>query len=167
MPDGEYSFGCTFLYSFWEVSILSEIGVPDWGCKFHLNQNINLLETVQKRATKQIPSIRHLPYSECLAAMGMDSLKLRHLATDFVNAHKVINHLTNSNLEHLFHLHVSNTRGHAYKVRKQHCSRDFRKHFFTLRIAETWNKLPAYVVGCRSTESFKASMLPVVRRHYT
>ena len=38
-------------------------------------------------------------------------------------------------------LNVSNTSGHAYKVRKQHCSRDFRKHFFTLRIAEAWNKL--------------------------
>ena len=97
----------------------------------------------------------------------MDSLKLQRLATDLVNAHKVINHLNNSNLKHLFDFHVSNTRGHAYKVRKQHCSRDFRKHFFTLRIAEAWNKLPASVVGCRSTESFKASMLPVVRRHYT
>ena len=142
-----------------------EFASPVWNP--YLAQNINLLEAVQRRATRRIPSIRHLPYSERLAALGMDSLKLRRLAADLVNAHKVIKHINNSNLEHLFDLHVSNTRGHAYKVRKQHCSRDFRKHFFTLRIAETWNKLPASVVGCRSTESFKASMLPVVRRHYT
>ena len=75
-------------------------------------------------------------------------LKLRRLATDLVNAHKVINHLNNSNLEHLFDLHLSNTHGYAYKVRKQHSSHDFWKHFFTLRVAEAWNKLPASVVGC-------------------
>ena len=102
-----------------------------------------------------------------LAALGMDSLKLRRLATDLVNTHKVINHLNNSNLEHLFDLHVSNTCGHAYKVRKQHSSHDIRKHFFTLRVAEAWNKLPASVVGCRNTASFKASMLPVIHQHYT
>ena len=88
----------------------------------------------------------------------MDSLKLRRLATDLVNAHKVINHLTNSKLEHLFGLHVS-----CYKVRKQHSSHDFWKPFSMLRAAEACNKLLSSVVGCRSTESFKASVLPVVR----
>ena len=46
-------------------------------------------------------------------------------------------------------------------------SHDFWKHFFTIRVAEAWYKLPAYIVGCRNTASFKASMLPVIRQHYT
>ena len=81
-----------------------EFASPVWNP--YLAQNINVLEAVQRCATRRIPSIRHLPYSERLAALGMDSLKLRRLATDLVNAHKVINHHNNSNLEHLFDLHV-------------------------------------------------------------
>ncbi|CAI9742693.1 Hypothetical predicted protein [Octopus vulgaris] len=117
--------------------------------------------------TKRIPSIRHLPYYERLTSLGMDTLKLRRLAADLADTHKIINHRTNNNSEHLFKLHPSNTRGHVYKVRKQHSSHDFRKHFFTLRVAEAWNKLPASVVSCRSTASFKTSMLPEIRQHYT
>ena len=89
------------------------------------------------------------------------------LETDLVNTYKVINHLANINLEHLFDFHLSNTRGHAHKVRKQHRYHDFWKHFFTLRVTEAWNKLPASVVSCRDTASFKSSMLPVIHQHYT
>ncbi|CAI9742694.1 Hypothetical predicted protein [Octopus vulgaris] len=86
-----------------------------------------------------------------------NAASLQPTTADLADIHKIINHLTNNNSEHLFKLHLSNTYGHIYKVRKQHSSHDFRKHFFTLRVAEAWNKLPASVVSCRSTASFKTS----------
>ena len=142
-----------------------EFASPVWNP--YLARDINLLETVQRRATKRIHSIRHLPYSGRLASLGLDTLKLRRLATDLVVTHKIINHPANNRPQHLFDLCESNTRGHAYKVRKQHSSHDFRKHFFSLRVAEAWNKLPASVVGCQDTMAFRNSLLPVIRQHYT
>ncbi|XP_036356614.1 uncharacterized protein LOC118762190 [Octopus sinensis] len=142
-----------------------EFASPVWN--HYTAQDIDLLETVQRCATKQILSIRYLRYSERLASLGIDTLKLRHLANDLVNIHKIINHCANNHLQHLFELHVSNACGHAYKVRKQHNSHDFRKHSFTLRVAETWNKLPASAVSCLDIAPCKISMLPEIRQHYT
>ena len=45
----------------------------------YLVQNIDMLEKVQKRATKMIPGIRFLPYRERLARLKMFSLKCRRL----------------------------------------------------------------------------------------
>ncbi|CAJ1099319.1 RNA-directed DNA polymerase from mobile element jockey-like [Octopus vulgaris] len=87
-----------------------EFASPVWNP--FLAQDINRLEAVQRCATKRITSIRNLPYSERLTSLGMDTLKLRRLAADLADTHKIINHLTNNNSEHLFKLHPSNTRGH-------------------------------------------------------
>ena len=38
--------------------------------------------------------------------------------------------------------------------------------FLHLRVTEAWNKLPASVVDCQDTASFKTSMLPVIHQHY-
>ena len=47
------------------------------------------------------------------------------------------------------------TRGHSHKLVKQRCNLDIRKNFFSLRIVDTWNKLPAGVAEAPSLQAFK------------
>ena len=48
------------------------------------------------------------------------------------------------------------TRGHSHKLVKKRCNLDIRKkNFFSLRVVDTWNKLPARVAEAPSLQAFK------------
>ena len=46
-------------------------------------------------------------------------------------------------------------RGHSLKIRKDRPNFDIRKHFFSQRVVNTWNKLPQHVVDAPSVNSVK------------
>ena len=46
-------------------------------------------------------------------------------------------------------------RGHSLKIRKDRSNLDIRKHFFSQRVVNAWNKLPQHVVDVPSVNSFK------------
>jgi hypothetical protein len=49
----------------------------------------------------------------------------------------------------------SRTRGHKYKIIKVRSRLELRKHFFSQRVVEVWNKLPSIIVEAESINSFK------------
>ena len=59
--------------------------------------------------------------------------------------------------EQFFPLTDSNygLRGHSLKIRKDRSNLDIRKHFFSQRVVNAWNKLPQHVVDAPSVNSFK------------
>jgi len=57
-----------------------------------------------------------------------------------------------------FQINETNTRGHPLKLYKNACMHNFRKYFFTHRVVDTWNALPAEVVNSVSVNSFKARL---------
>jgi hypothetical protein len=60
----------------------------------------------------------------------------------------------NFTMRYLDPLHVT-TRGHSFKLHKVLCSLDATKYFFTNRIHEVWNELPASVVASGTITLFK------------
>ena len=52
----------------------------------------------------------------------------------------------------------SRTRGHNLKLVKEHCRKDMRKKFFSLRVNSLWNKLPSNVVSADTLNSFKSRL---------
>ena len=50
------------------------------------------------------------------------------------------------------------TRGHVYKIEKQHCRLNLRKEFFAIRVIDKWNSLPGHVVESQSTNMFKTAL---------
>jgi len=51
--------------------------------------------------------------------------------------------------------HDSRTRGHTAKLKKHRCNTELRKHFFSERIINWWNKLWQETISATSINSFK------------
>ena len=76
-----------------------------------------------------------------------DSLELRRLRYDLIYTYNVVFGLVSGAANDLFTLtsliHSSGTRGHTYKLYPR-CNRvDLYKYFFSQRIIDVWNNLPA------------------------
>ena len=50
---------------------------------------------------------------------------------------------------------ASMTRGHCYKLVKRRSSKNTRLHFFTNRVVNAWNSLPANIVEAPTINCFK------------
>jgi hypothetical protein len=130
-----------------------EYGAPIWQPK--LKKNIAALESVQRRATRQIQGFKNLEYEERLAALDLPSLRFRRLRGDMIEAYKILSGKYDDSLEHPLHLAQSHTRGHSLKLVKPRATTSIRANVFSHRIVNNWNSLPEEVVTADSINSFK------------
>ena len=56
------------------------------------------------------------------------------------------------------------TRGHDLKIFKQRARLNVRKFFFSNRVVDEWNNLPAKAVNAISVNSFKNIVDPILKR---
>jgi len=66
--------------------------------------DIQAIERVQRRFTKNLPGFRMYSYSERLHRLNMQSLELRRLLTDLVWCYKVVFCLVDINVDDFFSL---------------------------------------------------------------
>ena len=122
----------------------------------HYRQDINMLEAVQRRATRMIPALRHLEYKDRLKELNMFSFERRCLRGDMIELYKMFSDNDYLDVGTFFTLERENrTRGHDKKIRKQSCRLDLRKYFFSHRVVDFWNALPGEVVDSSSLDVFK------------
>ena len=65
-------------------------------------KDADMLEGVQRRATKMIPSLRNLSYEERLKRLGMFSLRRGRLRGDMIEVLKMMQGINKVNLGKLF-----------------------------------------------------------------
>ena len=122
----------------------------------HMAQDLQRLERVQRRATKLIREIRHLPYQERLLKLDLITIKDRALRGDLIEVYKILTGKMNIDPGQFFVLQKdARTRGHQLKLEKKRVSHHYRNKFFTNRVITPWNELPEYVVSADSVNSFK------------
>ncbi|XP_072030185.1 uncharacterized protein [Amphiura filiformis] len=122
----------------------------------------HLLE-LKRRATKLIPSIRHLSYPERLQEMKLYSLEQRRLRGDLIETFKIMKGLEGITSTKLFTLNTQRHRGrgHNYKLYKSSALKkglNCRKNFFSIRAISEWNNLPETVVEAKTTNQFKTQL---------
>ena len=120
-----------------------------------LIQDKTSIENVLRRASKLVAGLSELSYGDRLLAINIPSMQYRFLRGDMIEVYKWAHSLYDCNLE-LFEFDENCvTRGHPYKIKKKFCRLEMRKHFFSMRSVDNWNKLPTDIVTATSLNNFK------------
>ena len=119
-------------------------------------QDFKALDKVQRRATKLVREIRHLPYQERLARLKILSMEDRVKRGDLIETYKILTGKVAVDPAQFFENNQDDrTRGHHLKLNKRRSTNQLRAKFFANRVVTPWNELPEEVVSATSTISFK------------
>ena len=123
------------------------------------SEDIDTLEKVQRRATKLVREFAKQPYESRLKALGIYSLYCKRQRGDLIETYKLLNGYYDVDWTKFFTLSpIRNTRGHHMKLYKQTSKIQLRSNFFTQRIINMWNSLPATVVSAPTVSLFKQKL---------
>ena len=118
----------------------------------------DLIESVQRRATRLVPALRGLPYSERLRRIGLVTLAYRRFRADLLAARGF---LSSPDLvgSRVFSLRPQDrTRGHSRMLEKVRHRTRVGKRFFSSRVGDFWNALPERCVSAPTVNVFKAEL---------
>ncbi|GAB0190746.1 hypothetical protein GRJ2_001539900 [Grus japonensis] len=129
-----------------------ECCVQLWGPQH--KKDMELLEQVQRRATKMTRGLEHLSYEDRLF-----SLEKRRLWGDLRATFQYLKEAYKKAGEGLFTRTCSDrTRGNGFKLKEGRFRLDIRKTFFTVMVVRHWSRLPRGAVDAPSLAVFKARL---------
>ena len=127
--------------------------------------DIQCLEMVQQRAVRAITGLRATTYEDKLKELGMPSLQERRTEIDMVQNYKIVTGVDTVNSELWFERADSRrtTRNNAvrHNLVPKRSHHEYRRNFFSQRVVETWNLLPAEMREAATVSQFKR----LCRRH--
>lgn len=135
-----------------------EYAAPIWSP--HTMKQKEIIENVQRRATKLVPGLKDLTYPERLKILKLPSLAYRRARGDMIQVFKLTTHPGgyDPTLPKLFTTNTSNLRGHSKKLFVHRPLRDIKKFSFTHRITKIWNALPENVINCKDVKCFEFAL---------
>lgn len=130
----------------------------------HLKYNIDSIERAQRRATKMIPTLKDLSYTDRLKKLNLETLQYRRTRADLLETYRILNGIHELDLschcsicpdKRMFTPSLSrSTRGHDRKLQIQEAT-GIRKHSFSARVTKQWNNLSQEAVSSPSINAFK------------
>ena len=130
----------------------------------HMEKDIRALESVQRRATKQIPGIRDQSYEQRLRYLDLPTLRFRRQRGDLIETYKILTNKYDQLANDIFPLQSEEsktsqiTRGHQLKLFPKHHKLKVRKCFFSNRVVNTWNALPEWLINSESVRKFESGL---------
>lgn len=131
------------------------------------SREIKKLEGVQRRATKMVPELTNLPYTERLKALNLPTLQYRRLRQDLIFIYNYVNQnlildthtycKTCRTPQDMLTPVTSGSRGHPYRYTIQRHP-GIRRKFLTSRAIPQWNKLQAETVTAPNINLFKSRL---------
>ena len=134
----------------------------------NLRKNINLIEGVQRRATKLVSVCRNMPYEERLCMLELPTLEFRRLFCDMVQVYKHLHYYDKNTLPNKLNTRTRPTRRHDYELTPNFGKDGFRgtqTNSFYFRTIASWNKLPKHVVNAKTVKLFKAKLNEAWKTH--
>jgi hypothetical protein len=131
-----------------------EYAVQAWSP--YLRRDIDLLERIQRLATRMINGFSSLDYPSRLARLNLYSLERRRLRGDLIIMYKIFhNEIDLDPTEFFIPAIVPATRGHSLKLYKPFVSVRRRAMSFSQRIINSWNKMTPALVNANNSLIFK------------
>ena len=119
----------------------------------YLEKDVEVLERVQKRATRMIEECKGLSYERRLSLVDLTTLETRRLRADLIEVYKILRGMERVDEKSFFERSVKanyhstiTTRGHNFKLYKKNFRLNVAKHNFGNRVVNEWNKLPNRIV---------------------
>lgn len=123
-----------------------------------LKKDIELLEAVQRRATKMIRGFGGLSYEERLRRCGLTTLETRRTRGDLIEAYKILTGKVDMESGRFFQqARHGGTRGHDLKLYRRRAAA-YGKRFFSSRVVDKWNKLNCRAISAKSVTDFKIEL---------
>lgn len=159
-PNILYTLYCTF------VRPHLEYAQSVWAPK--LRKHVNLIEGVQRRATRLVQIYKTLPYEERLRRMDLPTLEFRRKFCDMVQVYKHLNFYDKETTPQKFIKRIRPNRYHNEELQPIFAEDGFRgpqtKSFY-YRTIPAWNKLPSDVVTAKSIKEFKIKLKVAWEKH--
>ena len=107
-----------------------------------LLKHIEMLENVQRRATKLVPGLKNLEYEDRLRRLKLPTLAYRRLRGDLIEVYKVMTCKYDPEVCEGLIVRREDDRstGHPHKIFKERANRDLRKNSFPHRVVDVWNR---------------------------
>ena len=125
-----------------------------------LRKDIEILESVQRRATKMVRGMRQLSYHQRLDKLKLTTLEVRRDRGDLIETFKILKGHDRVNSEQFFRSvpNQHGLRGHSMKLFVPRCRTVLRQNFFSCRVLSDWNRLPQSAVDADSVNAFKSRL---------
>ena len=128
-----------------------------WGPFSRADQQ--LVERVQRRATKMVPELRHLSYAEWLQELKLPSVYHCQRRGDMIMAYQLLHGGIDLDPQDFFTSATGrNTRRHPSRLIKPRAITGIRRNAFSVRVISDWNGLPPTVVSPKHWSSFRTAL---------
>jgi ribonuclease P/MRP protein subunit RPP40 len=121
---------------------------------------VEMIEGVQRRATKQLPGMKDLTYPERLERLRLPTLSYRRVRGDMIEVYKMLTGIYDTNATSCLKLWKDmaprqGTRGHEFKLFPSPAKTSLGQNSFSVRVVKLWNSLPSTLVNAKTVNSFK------------
>jgi len=122
------------------------------------NKDITLLENIQRRSTKLVPSLHDREYADRLKQWKLPGLHYCRTRGDMIELHNHTHDMYRIDAKYIKLDQSQTTRVHSFKLVKERVTKRVRQKVCTIRAPNARNHLPAMVVNAPSLSAFNSRL---------